>query len=137
VTAHLGQHGDDRTWHILAELADGGVASVEITAGVHAEWAEGADVYGERGSVRLRTHFPFARRASEVEVYDEATGLAERGVYPDTDAYQRQLEGFVASIRTGAPARPSVADGVAAVRLIEAVAASVDGGGSRQRLAPR
>jgi predicted dehydrogenase len=131
VAARMAVVGEDHTWHVLAGLRDGGLAHVEITANVHAEWSEGADVYGERGYVRLRTHFPFTLRASDVEVYDEAAGRSTRAVFGDSNAYERQLEAFARSVRDGLPASPDAADGLAAVLLIQAVAESVARGGAR------
>ena len=46
----------------------------------------------------------------------------------------RQLEAFVRAIRTGGPTDPDGADGVAAVHLIETVAASVASDGARLTL---
>ena len=122
--------GPDHTWHVIAELASGGLAHVEITASVHGEWAEGADIYGERGSARLRTHFPFTRRASDVEVYDEAGAVARRPVFADSNAYERQIEAFARSIREGTPCTPDATDGLAAVQLIDVVARSVAADGA-------
>jgi predicted dehydrogenase len=128
--AQRAQLGTDCSWHGLARLEEGGLAQFEITASVHGEWAEGADIYGEHGSVRLRTHFPFALRASDVEVFDEATRTNTRPVFGDTNPYERQLEAFAQAIRTGAPDSPSADDGLAAVRLIDVVRRSVDEGGA-------
>jgi predicted dehydrogenase len=130
VSARTARVGADLTWHVLAGLPDGGLAHVEITASVHGEWAEGADIYGDRGSLQLRTHFPFARRASDVEVYDESRAVGERAVFADANAYERQIEAFARSVRDGTPTSPGPQDGVAAVRLIDAVAQSVAADGA-------
>lgn len=122
--------GADHSWHGLACLGDGGLAGFEITANVHGEWSEGAEICGERGTVRLRTHFPVTLRPSDVEVFDEATGRIERPVFADSNPYRLQLEAFARSIRDGAPVEPDAADGLAAVRLIEAVGRSLDSGGA-------
>ena len=115
----------------MAELAEGGLAHVEISAAVHSEWSEGADIYGDRGHVKLRTHVPFALRASDVEIFEEATAFATRPVLGDSDPYERQLEAFARAIRDDAPTSPDAADGVAALRLIAAVADSVANDGAR------
>ena len=131
VQARSAAAGQDVTWHVLAGLADGGLAHVEITAGVHAEWSEGADIYGERGSVHLRTHFPFTLRASDVEVFETGTTSARRPVFGDTNPFERQIEAFARAVRDGSPTNPDARDGLAAVRLIDAVARSVAAGGAR------
>ena len=131
VSARLARHGADMSWHGLASLADGGTAHFEITANVHSEWSEGAEIYGERGSVHLRTHFPFTLRASDVEVFSEETETTERPVFGHSSAYQRQIEAFTRSVLQDTPVTPDAADGVAAVRLIAAVAESVAHDGAR------
>jgi predicted dehydrogenase len=133
LSAQLARSGGDLSWHGLARLAQGGLAHFEITANVHAEWSEGADIYGELGHVRLRTHFPFSLRASDVEVFIESTSSSERPVFGDTNAYERQLEAFATAIREGLPDQPNAADGLSAVRLIAAVARSVREGGASIR----
>ena len=130
VSAQLARTGADLTWHGLANLTDGGLAHFEISANVHAEWSEGADIYGEKGYVKLRTHFPFALRASDVEVFDEATTTATRPVFADSNPYERQIEAFARAIAGNLPDSPSAADGVAAVKLINAVAESVAADGA-------
>lgn len=130
VSARMARSGSDMTWHGTAQLDDGGLAHFEITANVHAEWSEGADVYGEHGYVKLRTHFPFTLQASDVEVFDEASATSERAVFADSNPYERQVEAFARAVRGGVPAVPGGADGVAAVRLISAVAESVARGGA-------
>lgn len=131
VSVRHARSGEDLTWHGIAELGGGGLAHFEITASVHAEWSEGADIYGERGRVSLRTPFPFALRASEVEVFDEASAVVTSPVFGDSNAYERQIEAFVGAIEKGTPASPDAADGVAAVQLIAAVAESAAADGSR------
>lgn len=134
LTARHARAGDDLTWHALVELAGGGLAHLEITASVHAEWSEGADIYGDRGRVALRTPFPFALRPSSVDVFDESTATSTRPMFADSNAYERQIEAFVDAIRNRSPISPNAADGVAAVRLIAAVAESAAADGARVAL---
>ena len=122
--------GNDYTWHGLATLSDDGLANFEITANVHCAWSEGAEIFGERGSVKLRTPFPVTMAASEVEVFDEATGLIEKPVFGDTNPYKLQMDSFARAISEGLPADPNGDDGLAAVRLIEAVNRSLSNGGA-------
>jgi predicted dehydrogenase len=61
---------------------------------------------------------------TQVRAY--ATGESITPVSTDGDAYRRQLEAFARSIREGGRPDPDVHDGLAAVRLIEAVAAGTE-----------
>lgn len=101
---------------------------------MHAEYSEGADIYGERGHVKLRTHFGFSLRASDVEVFDEATATVRRPVFADANPFKRQIEAFARAVREGRPASPDAQDGVAAVKLIDAVARSAAAEGEQVKL---
>jgi predicted dehydrogenase len=133
--AEAGHIGADYTWHGTGRLAgSGGLASFEISANVHAQWAEGMDIYGERGHLRVRSFFPFFRRASEVMVFTEDDALTVSPAFGDTDPYERQLEAFASAVLDDTPTNPNGADGVAAVRLIEAVRASAGQDGAEVAL---
>lgn len=134
ISARSTHAGKDYAWHGIAGLTAGGLAHFEIAANVHAEWSEGADIYGEHGYVKLRTHFPFELRASDVEVFDERTGSATRPVFGDSNAYERQIEAFASAVVNDHPVSPNAQDGIAAVKLIDAVAESVAGDGRRVKL---
>lgn len=124
--------GDDRTWHGTAGIArGGGLASFELSVNVHAEWSEGIDIHGELGHIRVRSPYVFAKLGSSVEVYVEQERVSSVPHFDHTDPFTRQLEAFARSILEDLPTEPSPEDGVAAVRLIEAAAASVAEGGRR------
>jgi len=130
VRAEVAHVGKDFSWHGTGRLAEpGGLASFEISANVHAKWAEGFDVYGELGHLSVRSSFPFFRRASEVELFLEGDATTTSPSFGDTDPYERQLEAFARAVLDGGPASPSGEDGVAAVRFIEAVRTSASRGG--------
>lgn len=129
VMARHAQVNSSHVWHGMATLAESGLAHFEIVVDVHSEWSEGLTIFGERGSVTVRTPFPVTLQASYVEVFDEATGIAERPVFGDTNPYKLQLDAFAHSVRTGAPAVPDAFDGLEAVRLIEATKLSTDADG--------
>jgi predicted dehydrogenase len=71
-------------------------------------------------------HFPFYRRASTVHAYSD--GAVVVPTLTDGDAYQRQVEAFARTVREGGHPVPDVRDGLAAVRLIEATATAVERG---------
>ena len=130
VSAQVAHHGDDFTWHGIGRLAaGGGLASFEISANVHSGWSEGVDIYGETGSIHIRSHFPFFRRASDVTVYLDSTGAAVSPAFSDTNAYERQLESFASSILEDTRPNPDGSDGRAALALLEAAASSASNQG--------
>jgi predicted dehydrogenase len=135
VRAEVAHVGKDFSWHGTGRLAGpGGLASFEISANVHAKWAEGFDVYGELGHLSVRSSFPFFRRASEVELFIEGDATTTSPSFGDTDPYERQLEAFARAVLDGGPATPNGEDGVAAVRLIEAVRTSAGRGGEEVQI---
>jgi predicted dehydrogenase len=135
VSAHVGNVGDDYTWHGVAAMRDSdGLISFNLTASVHGDWAEGTDIYGEFGHIRTRTHFPFFKRASDVEVNIESDRVSLVPHFGDTDPYKLQAEHFASTVLEGAAENPSPEDGVLAVRWIEAVRDSSHAGGARVAL---
>lgn len=119
------QVGTDYSWHGIGRLANtGGLLSFELSANVHSTWSEGFDLFGSKGSIEIRTPFPFTRQASTVRVFTEDTLAAAVPEFGAADPYRRQLEYFAQAIAQGLPAYPDGADGVKAVRLMDAVAAS-------------
>lgn len=125
LSAREGRVQDDRTWHVEGLLPDGGLVHAELSVNVHGSWDEGAVIHGERGTVRVQTHFPLLLLASDVEVFVEETGMVERPVHSAGNAYQRQLEAFAETVRTGGRPEPDARDGLAALRLVDAVRRSV------------
>jgi predicted dehydrogenase len=99
--------------------------SFEISANVHANYAEGVEIFGERGAVSIRSYFPFYRQASSVRVFAEQSLEWTSPDYGAVDPYQRQLEAFARALRGDGPTDPDAHDGVEALRLIEATATSV------------
>jgi predicted dehydrogenase len=124
IRAQLAHVGPDFSWHGTGRIAGGGLASFQICANVHSDYAEGFEIYGERGHVAIRSYFPFFRRASTVRVFVEDDATWRSPEFGASDSYQRQLEAFAAAIRGGTGTDPSAEDGVQALRLIEAVASS-------------
>jgi len=125
VSAHAASLAGDYSWHGTAGLGgSGGLASFEISASVHSEWAEGFDIHGELGHIRIRSPYVFTKLGSSVELYVEAERVAQRPHFADTNPYKRQVEAFARAVLEDVPTNPSPEDGVAAVRFIEAVAES-------------
>jgi predicted dehydrogenase len=128
VTAVHRAFGRDQVWSVLVTLKSGAVGTIGIAVDVPGDGAEGIEVFGSEGQLRVDTHFPFFRRASDVHAYSARVGASTVPVFDDTNAYERQIEAFARAVRGEGPADPTAADGLEAVRLIEAVAASSAGG---------
>ena len=113
--------------HDMIQLERKGIATVTIcTSGFRNAGMKQAAMLGIPGLPIVDIPFPFYRLASRVEAYVDGTMITP--VATDGDAYERQIEAFARSIRTGEPPTPNVHDGLAAVRLIEAVATAVESG---------
>ena len=125
VARHRG-HDRDHVWQLLVTTAAGAVGTVTIAADVPGLPAEGIEVFGATGAVRVDLHFPFSRRAATVHAY--ADGAIVVPTLTDGDVYRRQVGAFARTIRAGGHPVPDVRDGLAAVRLIEATATAVDTG---------
>ncbi|HEX3825501.1 MAG TPA: Gfo/Idh/MocA family oxidoreductase [Mycobacteriales bacterium] len=130
VSARVGHVGNDYCWKGIAGMkGSGGLIGFEVAAAVHGGYAEGVDIYGATGHIKIRTPFPFFKTASEVEVHIEGEPAALVPHFGDTDAYKLQAEAFADAVLDGSPENPSPADGVAALRWIEAVTESSTKGG--------
>ena len=116
------EFGRDQTWSVLVTLASGAVGTIGIAVDVPGDGAEGIEVFGSAGQLRVDTHFPFFRRASDVWAYNADEGAATVPVFADTDPYERQAEAFARAVRGQGRAEPDARDGLEAVRLIAVVA---------------
>jgi predicted dehydrogenase len=132
--AELVRDGADLHWQGSVATVSTAAAAFSITANVHSEYAEGVEIFGAQGHIRIRSYFPFYRRASSVRIFDERS-LQWRGTdYGAVDPYQRQLAAFAAAVAQDSATDPCGADGVAALQLIEATARSVANDGVRVAL---
>jgi predicted dehydrogenase len=120
------QDDRDHVWQALVTTTAGAVGTVTIAADVPGIPAEGIEVLGASGAVRVDLHFPFSRRAATVRAYRD--GAVVVPALTDGDVYERQVEAFARTIREGGHPDPDVRDGLAAMRLIEATATAVETG---------
>jgi predicted dehydrogenase len=120
------QDDRDHVWQALVTTTAGAVGTVTIAADVPGVPAEGIEVLGASGAVRVDLHFPFSRRAATVRAYRD--GAVVVPALTDGDVYKRQVEAFARTIREGGHPDPDVRDGLAAMRLIEATATAVETG---------
>lgn len=128
VHAKMAKKFDCYSWHCLIEFCDGATGHMELTVHVKSDWYEGFVVHGEYGTVKGQTFLPFFRRPSEVRVFDVRRSEYCAPLYPDSDPYELQLEAFACAILHGGQANPGVVDGMADVKVIEAIELSVASG---------
>ena len=135
VRARLSQRAGMWCWFVDVAFASGALGHLDLTVAVRMDWHEGFQLYGENGSILGKTFNPWYFRSSEVDIFREADGVTERVLGADGHFYRRQLEAFARTILDGVPLEgATVADGVASVQAMAAIARSVETG-SRVRLA--
>ncbi len=78
--------------------ADGAVGTFQLTGALTMDWTEGLHVHGERGSIEARTGSPHWKSGAEVSLFDTANEEYRIPTTPDSDPYERQLEGFAGAI---------------------------------------
>ena len=77
------------------------------------------------GSILGKTYNPWYYKSSEVDIFRESDGSSHRVLGADGHFYRRQLEGFAEAVLEGKPMRGAdVADGIASVRAMVAIAQS-------------
>jgi predicted dehydrogenase len=129
VEARLTERFGAYCWFVTVDFADGTVGHLDLTVAVRMDWHEGFQLYGEHGSVLAKTFNPWYLRASEVDIFSERDAAYRRPLGADGHFFRRQLEGFASTILDGAAQRGAdVADGLASVRAMAAVARSVERG---------
>jgi predicted dehydrogenase len=126
VQARLAKRFGAHCWFIDTEFENGALGHLDLTLPVRMDWHEGFQIYGEHGSVIGKLHNPWYYKSSEVDIFRERDGASHRVLGADGHFYRRQLEGFADTVLDGAPMRgASIADGVASVRAMVAIAESV------------
>jgi predicted dehydrogenase len=116
-------------WFVDVNFANGAMGHLDLTVAIRGDWHEGVQIYGKNGSVFGKTYNPWYYKSSDVEIFHEATGATTRVLGTDGHFYRRQLEGFADVILQGkAMEGADVADGVASVRAMVAIARSAESG---------
>ena len=129
VNARLTEKFGAYSWFVDVAFANGAMGHLDLTVAVRMDWHEGFQLYGEHGSVIAKTYNPWYYKTSDVEIFSEKDAAWRRPLGADGHFYRRQLEGFADTILTGAPLRGAdISDGVASVRAMAAIAASVRSG---------
>lgn len=129
VRARLLQRFGAYCWFVETGFADGTLGHLDLTVAVRMDWHEGFQLYGENGSVIAKTYNPWYYKSSDVEIFDERTATTSRALGADGHFYRRQLEGFAEVILDGKPMLGAdIADGLASVKTMAAIARSVESG---------
>lgn len=127
-TSYLERFGA-HCWFVEIRFANGAIGHLDLTIAVRMDWHEGFQIYGEFGSVVGKTYNPWYLKGSDVECFSERDGQYHRLLGADAHTYRLQIEGFADAILYGQPMRgASLADGVAAVRGLVAIARSHETG---------
>jgi predicted dehydrogenase len=131
VQARLNQRFGAHCWFVDVDFVNGAIGHLDLTIGVRMDWHEGFQIYGEHGSAAAKIHNPWFYKSSDVELFHEDSATTTRVLGADGHFYRRQVEGFADSILHGVPMRGAdIADGVASIRTMVAIAHSVASGRS-------
>ncbi|MEI6097286.1 MAG: Gfo/Idh/MocA family oxidoreductase [Alphaproteobacteria bacterium] len=126
VQARLSRDKGMYCWFVDVEFASGTLGHLDLTVAVRMDWHEGFQIYGQNGSVVGKTYNPWLYKSSEVDIFRESDGASYRPLGADGHFYRRQLEGFADCVLNGqAQNGAGIADGVASVRAMLAIARSV------------
>jgi predicted dehydrogenase len=99
VSARLSEKFGAYCWFVEVEFANGTLGHMDLTVAVRMDWHEGFQMYGERGAILAKTFNPWYYRASEVDIFDEATASTTRVLGADGHFFRRQVEGFACGPR--------------------------------------
>lgn len=136
VEAKLAVRDNLYSWLIACDFACGAIGNLDLTVAIRAEWHEGVEIYGTKGTVFAKTYNPWVLLASEVTCWKESTREAIKPFVADGHSYRLQLESFADVILHGAEQIGANAeDGIAAMRAIIATYESVQNDGKRIYLA--
>ena len=125
VNARLSRDKGMHCWFVDVEFASGALGHLDLTVAVRMDWHEGFQIYGQYGSIVGKTYNPWYFKTSDVDIFRERDGVSYRPLGADGHFYRRQLEGFADAIITDGPLTGAdIADGVASVRAMLAIARS-------------
>lgn len=131
VRARLIERFGAHCWFVDVDFASGALGHLDLTIGLRMDWHEGFRIYGEHGSAAAKIYNPWYYKSSDVDLFHEDSATTTRVLGADGHFYRRQLEGFADCILSGAPMRGAdIADGVASIKTMVAIARSVASGKS-------
>jgi predicted dehydrogenase len=129
VHARLSERAGMWCWFVDVTFESGALGHLDLAIGVRMDWHEGFQIYGANGSILGKTFNPWYFRSSDVEMFREADATTHRVLGADGHLHRRQPEAFARTILNGSPLEgASVADGLASVQAMVAIARSVETG---------
>jgi predicted dehydrogenase len=116
-------------WFIETDFASGALGHLDLSIPVRGDMEEGFQIHGENGSVKGRVYLPWFHKSSRVECFSTKDRQYHRPLGEDAYTYKLQIESFAAAILDGAPQLGAgIDDGIAAMRVMTAIARSVETG---------
>ena len=125
VYAQMAVRSGQFSWHGLLEFDDGARGHFELTCKACSDWREEYTVNGEHGSVAVQVSLPFYHRPAIARAFDGRIQQWSQPLGGYSNAYVNQLEAFAAAVLDGQLAHPDVRDGLAVMRILEAVEKAV------------
>lgn len=113
-------------WQVLLRYADGASGTLDLTISAKMDWFEGFHVFGVGGSVTADMKFPFFLQPANIRITDSNSREVRSPLFPDSDAYKRQIEAFAHSIETNTPVSPNEIDGLACQQILDAIERSAN-----------
>ena len=113
------------------DFADGSLGHLDLIIAIRGDFEEGFTIHGEYGSVKGHVYLPWFHKSSVVECFSTKDRVFRRPLGEDAYTYKLQLEGFADSIlHEKSLYGAGIDDGVAAMRMMIAIARSAESGES-------
>ena len=127
VRARLVERFESYCWFVAVEFADGSVGNIDMIIPIRGDFEEGFQIFGEHGSITGKMPLTWYHKSSTVECFSAIDRQYHRPLGEDAYTYKLQIEGFAETILQGAPQRgATIDDGIAAMRMMVAIARSVE-----------
>lgn len=124
--ARVIQRGGVHCWFMDVAFDNGALGHLDLSVGVHMDWHEGFQIYGENGSVLGKTYNPWLFKSSDVDIFHENNATWTRPLAADGHFYRRQVEAFADTILNDSPMTAATAgEGLEVVRALAAIQESV------------
>jgi myo-inositol 2-dehydrogenase/D-chiro-inositol 1-dehydrogenase len=121
---NLSQAGDLGAAVIMLTARGGAVAAVFSSRHCAYGYDQRLEAFGSLGMLQARNERPTAVARFTANTTSALGRLKDHYTQRFAQAYRRELDAFVASLETGTPLTPNLADGVAALEIADAAAHS-------------